>query len=125
MAGSSHRTRSRWRAPCLALAVGCLLFPAAASAAHQFNAIMIYASDERAPLDRRLEHIEYKLRRVFGFRRFFPNDVRKKLLVKKFEKIVVFPPARSDLPEPSPDVALEINSKIFFVCEQVLVVVRA
>jgi hypothetical protein len=31
------------------------------------HALMIEASNNPAPIDRRLEHVEYKLRRVFGF----------------------------------------------------------
>ena len=31
------------------------------------RATLILASDRGAPLDRRLEHVEYKLRRIFGF----------------------------------------------------------
>ena len=34
------------------------------------QAVMIHASNSPAPIDRRLENIEYKLRRVFGFEHY-------------------------------------------------------
>jgi hypothetical protein len=51
----------------MAVLLGACLASAAGAGVHQFDAVMIYASNERAPMDRRLENIEYKLRQVFGF----------------------------------------------------------
>ena len=36
----------------------------------RFKAIMVHASDEPAPIDRRLERIEYQLRRIFKFEHY-------------------------------------------------------
>lgn len=44
-----------------------LALAGAAPAADQIHALMIEASNEPAIIDRRLEHVEYKLRRVFQF----------------------------------------------------------
>ena len=52
------------------LAAGFCAMPAEARALITFKAVMIHASNEPAPLDRRLENIEYKLRRVFGFEHY-------------------------------------------------------
>jgi len=52
------------------LVIGCCLagpLPARAAGTVTFKAVLIYASDEPAPLDRRLEAIEYKLRRMLKF----------------------------------------------------------
>lgn len=51
--------------------VGIFLLLFTPSPAHaeavQLQAMMIQAQNEPAPMDRRLERVEYKLRRVFGF----------------------------------------------------------
>ena len=47
-----------------------ILAPSAGAGLVTFKAVMIYASNEPAPLDRRLEKIEYKLRRVFRFEHY-------------------------------------------------------
>ncbi|MCB1070427.1 MAG: hypothetical protein KDL31_08725 [Kiritimatiellae bacterium] len=54
--------KTKWLAGCL-----WLLLAVAAPAADQIHALMIEASNEPAVIDRRLEKVEYKLRRVFGF----------------------------------------------------------
>lgn len=57
----------RWGTAALALALLWAAVPGAAVAAQMLNATMIYASNDSAPPDRRLQSIEAKLRRVFGF----------------------------------------------------------
>lgn len=54
------------------LIAGCLASPLPVQAAGtaNFKAVMIYASDEPAPLDRRLEDIEYRLRRMLKFEHY-------------------------------------------------------
>lgn len=51
------------------LGLACLLTAAAASYAEpvSIQATMILASNDPAPLDSRLDKVEYKLRRIFGF----------------------------------------------------------
>ena len=51
------------------LAAACLLATAAVSRAEPvtIQATLILASNEQAPLDSRLDKVEYKLRRIFGF----------------------------------------------------------
>ena len=51
------------------LAVACLLATAAVSRAEPvtIQATLILASNDAAPLDSRLDKVEYKLRRIFGF----------------------------------------------------------
>lgn len=51
------------------LAIACLLSTAAGSRAEPvtIQATLILASNDAAPLDSRLDKIEYKLRRIFGF----------------------------------------------------------
>jgi len=51
------------------LAVACLLATAAVSRAEPvtIHATLILASNDPAPLDSRLDKVEYKLRRIFGF----------------------------------------------------------
>ena len=51
------------------LTVACLLATAASSFAEPatIQATMILASNDPAPLDSRLDKVEYKLRRIFGF----------------------------------------------------------
>ena len=51
------------------LAIACLLAVAAVSRAEPvtIQATLILASNDPAPLDSRLDRIEYKLRRIFGF----------------------------------------------------------
>jgi hypothetical protein len=51
------------------LAIACLLTCAAVSGAEPvtIQATLILASNDPAPMDSRLDRIEYKLRRIFGF----------------------------------------------------------
>jgi hypothetical protein len=59
-----------WMLITLALAVSVLGFSPAAHGQENLvtlQALMIQAQNEPAPIDRRLEKVEYKLRRVFGF----------------------------------------------------------
>jgi hypothetical protein len=44
--------------------------PARAEESASFEAMMILATNDRAPMDRRLEHVEYQLRRIFKFEYF-------------------------------------------------------
>ena len=50
----------------------CLLAPLVTGAQDTatLKAVMIYASDKPAPIDLRLENIEYKLRRIFKFEHY-------------------------------------------------------
>lgn len=61
--------KTSWRSLAWILIGVCLLIagPTRAAGAATFKAVLIYASDEPAPLDRRLEHIEFKLRRMLKF----------------------------------------------------------
>jgi hypothetical protein len=61
--------QSWWRWPALCILLGCFV-PAQAGAGVTFKAVMIHASDTPAPIDRRLEHIEYKLRRMLKFEHY-------------------------------------------------------
>lgn len=50
----------------------CLVAPCMVQAQNvaRLKAVMIYASDKPAPIDERLENIEYKLRKVFKFEHY-------------------------------------------------------
>lgn len=58
------------------LYMACLLFgltvalPARADEPVRFEALLIRASNDRAPIDRRLEKVEYRLRRMVKFEHF-------------------------------------------------------
>jgi hypothetical protein len=62
----------KWKAVWVALLLtGCPLWAVNGRAAPvTIEAMMILASDDSAPLDRRLDRIEYKLRRIFGFEHY-------------------------------------------------------
>ena len=60
----------RFHSAFLGLLTACWLFAGAATAAAKpvsVEAMLILASNEPAALDQRLEYVEYKLRRIFGF----------------------------------------------------------
>ncbi len=60
----------RLHSACLGLLAACGLFAGAATAAAKpvsVEAMLILASNEPTSLDQRLEYVEYKLRRIFGF----------------------------------------------------------
>jgi hypothetical protein len=63
----AHKTSPLFRIALLAVA--CLLATAGVSRAGMvtIQATMILASNDPAPLDSRLDKVEYKLRRIFGF----------------------------------------------------------
>ena len=56
----------------LPLALLCLLIPCATRGQQtvSLKAVMIYASDQPAPIDERIENIEFKLRKIFKFEHY-------------------------------------------------------
>lgn len=67
---SRSRTQPCWRWLALCILLVVCVAPVRAGAGVTFKAVMIHASDNPAPIDRRLEHIEYKLRRMLKFEHY-------------------------------------------------------
>ena len=72
MATPSHSGTRGWARWLLAAAVLVLVpaVPVRAAEPVTLSAVMIHASNRPAPLDRRIENIEYKLRKIFKFEHY-------------------------------------------------------